>query len=359
MRRTRMQLWLPKTMKTSAKLILHSRNPDGVELLTWQLTYWRAIHAEVMTHRAFSRNASSSRAIPVEKQLRAIVEDCAGPIHWGANQKGMQAAGQLEGEELETAKLQWRFAALDALTFAEDLSGIGLHKQIANRVLEPFSHITVLLSSTLPALRHFWALRAHPDAQPEFQLLAYRMLDVYLKSRPQEVAVGRWHVPFGDQISSESGVCYCGAEMEGHSLYDNHAPKDNPAPFSWSDTLKIATARCARVSYLTHDGRLDPVADLGLYDRLAASDPSHASAFEHCAQAQWIGPGKISNFDVGFRVDNEDGNGSGWLQYRKTLPREFRGDFDPRKAMARKPAWVNLDQDSDRPECLSDLSNRS
>lgn len=304
---------------TEAKIILHSVNPGGVELITWKWTYWRAIHSEMMTHRAFSRNAASSRAVPVEKMLSAIVEDCAGPVHWGANQSGMQASAVLEGKALEDAQFEWRMAALDALRHAEGFAHLGAHKQIANRVLEPYCHMTALVSMTRPALAHFFGLRAHPDAQPEFQVLAYRALDEYLRSVPEEIPWGAWHIPFGGRM-----------------------PKGLTGP----ERLQVATARCARVSYLTQDGVLDVGRDLELYARLSKSDPAHASAFEHCAQANAISPHLFSNFDTGY---GGVGGGSAWLQFRKTLPNEFNPRLDLREIMARKPAWVTLGPDAPNP----------
>jgi hypothetical protein len=297
----------------SAKLLLHSINPRGVELTTWVLTYWRAIHAEFMTHRAFSRNAASSRAIPVHKQLEAVMSDCSGPVYWGENQRGMQAETELDETRQTEAKKQWRFAALDAVHHAGLLSGCGAHKQVANRVIEPFTNITVLMTTTVPALRHFFALRAHPDAQPEFQVLAYRMLNKYVHSTPGLVDWGQWHVPFGDETQGLLTV----------------------------DRLHVATARCARVSYLTHDGKSDTHADLALYERLSKSDPAHASAFEHCARAH-EGPHSRSNFDVGF-----PGMSSGWFQYRKQLANEFNSEVPLRDILARKPEWVTLDESLD------------
>lgn len=298
----------------SARIVEHSINPAGSELITLELTYPRMIHAEFMTHRAFSRNAASSRAIPTEKMLEAVESNPAMPEYWGANQSGMQARQEVSPTMKFTAQFLWRHFARIAAQWARSLHSCGLHKQIANRVLECFGHITVLVTTTRPGLVHYFGLRAHEDAQPEFQKLAFLALDAFRKSTPKQLQWGEWHMPYGDRA---------------------------PLALPIEERLKIATARCARLSYLTHDGEIDFRKDLGLYDRLKSSDPAHASAFEHCGKAdpdvpRWM----YSNFDIGF-----DGFSSSWLQYRKTLHNEFNGRLDLDEIMARKPDWIELPKD--------------
>ena len=77
------------------KVIADSISESGKRITTFQLKYPRFIHSEVMTHRVFSRNASSSRAIPVKKMIEQVRNNPAMPIHWGANQSGMQAKNEL------------------------------------------------------------------------------------------------------------------------------------------------------------------------------------------------------------------------------------------------------------------------
>ncbi len=279
----------------TAKILLDSINPDGIRIVTWILKYPRFIHAEFMTHRVFSRNAASSRAIPFKKMAEAIRDEPAMPEYWGANQSGMQAAGQIE--DIDDTRRLWLRASDDAVGWASDLHDLGLHKQIANRVLEPFSHITVLATAT--EHDNFFALRAHPDAQPEFQVLAYRMLDEYLISVPVLRDWDDWHIPFGDQM---------------------------PQELTNYNRLKVATARAARVSYLTFDGAIDPAKDIDLHDKLAAS--GHWSPFEHCAQAD--------DFCIG-------SNFRGWRQYRKQFKDENKREIDLKLVMAAKPNWVTIE----------------
>lgn len=289
----------------SAEIIKDSTTPGGNRLTTFLLTYPRFIHAEFMTHRCFSRNASSSRAIPIQKMIEAVQDTYAAPEFWGKNQSGMQALEQLTGPQKTMAETWWDQCVVDAVTNVQYMAecGADLHKQIANRVLEPFSHITVIATASEKGLRNFFALRAHKDAQPEFQVLAYRMLHPYLHSIPNELEWNQWHTPFDKDIGGN---------------FDELR-------------LKICTGRIARVSYLTHDGIRDPDSDITLHDRL--KDSGHWSPFEHCAKASQAGfGGSPSNF------------GPNWFQYRKQFYQECGAPTDEHlwKVLEERPTWFNL-----------------
>lgn len=263
-------------MTITAKLIADSVDREtGIRLPTFQLRYPRFIHSEFMTHRVLSRNASSSRAIPVERLIQDILDDTAMPIRWGRNQPGMQAGEDwdagIRGEGVspfctfdnefdEISKEEAWFHARDKMIqHARAYSNAEYHKQIVNRLLEPFAHINVVVSGT--DWMNFFNLRAHKDAQPEFQVLAIRMAEALKESTPERLDPGQFHLPYITDAERLSG-----------------APDDQLA--MWS------SARCARVSYLTHDGK--PPTDRDdetLFDQLAGSDPQHASPLEHPAKA--------------------------------------------------------------------------
>lgn len=262
-----------------AKVLADSLSPAGVRLTTMEVTYPRFVHAEFMTHRMFSRNAASSRAIPIKTMIKNIVDDPVEPVWWGKNQAGMQAKEELTGHELYEAKEEWLTARDNAITSAESLIEYNLHKQIANRLLEPWMWITVIVSAT--EWDNFFHLRCHPDAQPEIQKIAYMMEELYHVNKPTEATL---HLP----------LVFPGDELVGDL---------------WSiETIKkVSVGRCARVSYLTHDGKRDPTADIELCNRLI--DSGHWSPFEHVATAS-------SNPDRWY------GNFRGWLQYRKEFGHE-------------------------------------
>lgn len=262
-----------------AKIVADSVSPHGHRITTFVCTYPRFIHSEVMTHRAFSRNAASSRAIPVKTMIKRVMEETAGPISWGKNQKGMQAGEELDEHASLAAESAWFAARVDAVRHAEQLVSLGVHKQIANRLIEPFAHMTTIITAT--EWGNFFSLRAHEDAQPEFQELAFRMLAAYTTSEPVPKGLGEWHLPFADQYVEEG--------------------------LHIALLLKIVTARCARVSYLNFEGLIEHEKDYKLHDDLLVS--GHWSPFEHAACS---GPPVRS------------GNFIGWLQYRKQFQAENR-----------------------------------
>ena len=300
----------------SAKVIEDSVSPAGDRLTTLQLVYPRFIHAELMTHRVFSRNASSSRAIPVSKMIEMIRNEPAMPIHWGKNQPGMQANEELPEGYKYAAQVRWREAAINAARVAEQMMELGLHKQVANRILEPFQHINVVLTAT--EFDNWRELRRHTDAQPEIQHLATE-IDIQMeRSEPNELEYGQWHLPY---VSME---------------------ERNDGYFSDKEELlrKISAARCCRVSYLKHDGTAPSIADdLLLCDRLAAARPIHASPFEHQGtpmpdeepriyfngggdvEVKGYVPEGVSHIDMdGYAWS---GNLKGWIQYRKLIESAF------------------------------------
>jgi thymidylate synthase ThyX len=282
-----------------AKVIEDSVGEAGVRLTTLQLIYPRFIHAEFMTHRVFSRNASSSRAIPVAKMLEMVRNEPAMPIHWGANQPGMQAKAELTGDELRMAKEFWLNAAEFAATQASLMNKIGLHKQVANRILEPFQHIQVIVTAT--EWDNFFALRAHPDAQPEIHDLALKMQSAMGCSDPKLLTRDEWHLPYVTEAERNDAFF----KQEEHI----------------NDLMKISAARCARVSYLKHDGGIPAIADdLALFDRLVGSTPLHASPVEHQAMPDFT---IFSTEPDSWDCPNLHGNLRGWIQYRKLIENQF------------------------------------
>jgi len=249
-----------------------------------------------MTHRAFSRNAASSRAIPIEKMMKRIFSEMATPERWGINGKGMQDHGEASKTRRFFAKLVWRLAGYSALFFVWLLSKLKIHKQIANRISEPFSHITVIITADQFGLANMFAQRDHKDAQPEFRVLARKMWVAYNLSNPTVLKNGEWHLPYITRIDRD--------EVFNH-WYDGPV-----TPAQAIEILKkISVGRCARVSYLNHDGVRHLKDDLKLCERLMSSNPGHWSPFEHVAQA--------------ITVPAASGNIRGFRQYRKDFENEF------------------------------------
>lgn len=276
----------------SAKVIADSKCAvTNKRLTTVLLRYPRWIHAELMTHRVFSRNASSSRAIPVKRLLKDMLADPAYPIYWGSNQKGMQAGDPLTGWRLATVKAAWWMGKWAAAGVAWLADKAGAHKQVVNRLIEPFSHINVVVSAT--EWSNWEALRCHKDAEPHIQDLAYRIKAARLASIPVSLKAGQWHTPFVDVTDA----------------FENPALVSGPAAEA---AIKLSVARCARTSYMTHDGRIpNAEEDLVLHDKLVGGSPLHASPAEHQATPDPYGESR-----------SQWGNFSYFRQYRKTLDGE-------------------------------------
>lgn len=289
-------------MAFGVRILADSLAPSGKRLTTWELTYPRCIHSEIMTHGEMARNAASSRAIPVEKMIERVMKDPFVPVHWGKNKKGMQAEQELTAMQIEQARSVWLGARNSAVERAQILLNIGLHKQITNRLLEPWMWITVILSGT--SFTNWFGLRDHKDAEPHFQILAREMHVQYDAATPESLDVGEWHRPLFNQTR------------------ENHEDTDavNKMARTTVDAVdlanKISVGRCARVSYLTHDGKRDIQADIDLHDRLKNANPGHWSPFEHVARAE---------SDPNLR----SGRFQGWTQYRKMFTNEYIGGRMP------------------------------
>lgn len=289
-------------MQITAKVIADSISEDRKRITTFQISYPRMIHSEFMTHRVFSRNASSSRAIPVKKVLAQVWNDPAMPVHWGQNQSGMQAKTELTGFKQTVAKALWRGAGKVACMFAWGMMKAGLHKQVSNRILEPWQIIHVVVTAT--EWDNFFELRDHEDAQPEIRELAIQMRKAMNESNPQMLSHGEWHLP------------YVLEEELSKALQDSET-----ADKGWELMRKVSAARCCRVSYLKHDGTASKIQeDLKLCERLAGARPIHASPFEHQASPDQV---SLTGVDGEWESASLHGNFVGWIQYRKILELDF------------------------------------
>lgn len=257
-----------------AEVILDSVSPVGARLTTMVWRYPRFIHSEIMTYRSFSRNTSSSRAIPLKVMIRQVLKDPAGPVYWGRNRRGMQAREELVGWRLWLAKQLWYKSRYLMVLVALLAVWIGLHKQVGNRLLEPWYWITALITASPAGWEACWRQRCHPDAQPEFQ-----------------------------RVASLARACYNGSVPTKRTLHVPLMHEDDEG-MTQKQAIMISVARCARVSYLTHRGVRDRGEDLRLYTDLWMADPPHTSPFEHVATA---------HEDPTYR----SGNIRGWVQHRE------------------------------------------
>jgi len=247
---------------------------------------------------------------------KLVQEHPALPVWWGKNQAGMQAREELDDQPIDLshgahkssivpraeAQKLWLEARDCMIAYSDKLAQLGLHKQLCNRLTEPWMPITVLVSAT--SFANWFHLRDHKDAQPEIQVIATEMRYQYLESQPEVLKAGEWHLPYTYESDRDSIA----------DLYDTYDPsRFSSREEEIQETLRaVSVGRCARVSYLTHDGKRDLIKDIELHDKLAATatseDPGHFSPFEHVAQA-------LEKPDV-------IGNFTGWRQYRKAFATE-------------------------------------
>lgn len=296
-----------------ARIVADSVSEDGSRITTFELEYHRFIHAEVMTHRLFSRNAMSSRAVPVKTLIEQVRENPATPIHWGKNQAGMQAKEVVEGKITAnidgiyfdtTPKDLWEEASKVAAKYAEEMGNVGLHKQVVNRLLEPFQMMKVVLTAT--EFDNFFWLRLDPDAQPEIQELAKCMYEAMQESEPEMLEAGEWHTPYVKHFRASDGDAF----LEYH--VDNLGVSEEEAK-------AISASCCAQVSYRRLDNTYDKA--MSVYDRLGVGgNKIHASPFEHVAT-----PMELTAWEHGVThkdVEGElwSGNLKGWIQLRQLLP---------------------------------------
>ena len=296
-----------------ARVVADSINNTGNRITTFELEYHRYIHGEVMTHRLFGRNAMSSRAVPISKMIQQVKDNPATPIHWGKNQSGMQSKVELVGFELEQAQNEWALAAQSAVSHAEHLASYSGHKQIVNRLLEPFQMMKVVLTAT--EFANFFWLRCDADAQPEIQELAKCMFEAMNESNPELLKVGEWHTPYVEHFrgsDGDAGVQY---------IVDNVGVSEEEA-------IAIASSCCAQVSYRNIDNSYDKA--MTVYERLGVGgNKIHASPFEHLAMPmnndhledmhirgdKW--PEGVTHFSS--KGEFWSGNLKGWTQYRQLL----------------------------------------
>ena len=307
-----------------ATVIADSVHADtGTRITTFELVYPRFIHSEFMTHRIFNRNASSSRAIPTDRFIEQVRNSPVFPIHWGKNQKGMQAAEELGEDARGDAIFIWQQAASSAATYAEMMRRGQVHKQIVKRILEPFTHIRVVVTST--SWVNFYGLRDHKDAQPEIRELAQAMKKAHEESQPTTLHWGEWHLPY--ITPADSVVAYDTCKYQ-------RVTRDEPnSEEIYGLLLKVSAARCARASYNNFEGKPSTLEeDLALFSKLVEDQPIHASPTEHQATPMrkvypYVNNMNPATWEQGVTsMDREgklySGNLLDFIQFRKLIPGE-------------------------------------
>lgn len=315
-----------------ATIVAHSRSSvNGKQIITFELEYPRFIHSELMTHRQFSRNAASSRAIPVKKLIEMVRNGMAMPIHWGKNQPGMQAKVEVTGWRRKIGVFVWGMAARTASVIATAMDRLGFHKQIVNRLLEPFQFMKTVVTAT--EWDNWFYLRNHADAQPEIKELARVMLEAYKQSVAETLDPGDYHTPYVRHMRNYERKLEYFVQIEKFEKGCITDIDDNTywKQLSLENALRVSSSCCAQASYRLLDNSVEKA--IKIYTQLVESKPVHASPFEHQAT-----PMELPELDdmqlaaEGFEHRDEgtthldvngqfwSGNFCGWIQHRQLIP---------------------------------------
>jgi hypothetical protein len=265
-------------------LIKYSESFDTKKrLATFAIRIPKFVWGHIISHRVLSRNSASSRAVPTKRIRGSVIRNPFLPVYFGENKAGMQSGKPLKNMRLLAAKKIWLWSRYVPSAFHYFGEKIGMHKEVINRILEPWLTIDVIVSGT--EWNNFILLRTNEDAQPEIRFIAEEIDRLLSETKPVVLKTGEWHIPFimGNEESLDVDI-----------------------------KKKISVARCARVSYKLFDGKVSNIeGDIKLCAKLSSS--GHWSPFEHVAQAQ--------------AAESRLGNFVGWKQYRKEFQDESRGDY--------------------------------
>jgi thymidylate synthase ThyX len=309
-------------------VLADSINAMGQRFITYEIEYPRLILAELNTHRALSKNSFSSRAVPYEKMLKQLT---GRPVRFGANQAGMQDKGEDFNAPvfgLYEPDEAWDKAKDAMIYVAGAYKDAGYHKQVYNRLLEPFQMMKTVISGTEWA-NFFW-LRDDDAADPTLRELARVMREAATASVPRLLRPGQWHLPY---------IATFDTDMDGNFVYWIADEQNNVKVISLEDAIKISCARCAAVSYRNEGYGLEKSVEL--YERLVGADKKHSSALEHCGtpmEAEYLPRNTMSTIALNVPhcpdtwqagITNMDrkgrlwsGNLCGWIQHRKLIPGE-------------------------------------
>lgn len=270
----------------SATILADSVSPRGIRLVTLEVNVPMVMQPQILRHRDFSFSVQSTRAVPTPVQVARVRENPFVPMRWGRVEKGMVASDVLNEVEESLARETWLLDMDRACRSAENLNEIGVHQEVAARVLMPYAWCRMIISST--QWDNFEGLRTYdPTVQGETEATGRAMIAALAGSDPKPLEPGQWHLPLVTEEEEEE--------------WGNESPK----------ARLVSAGRCARVSFLQHDGTRNPDRDFTLGRGLA--NKAHWSALEHQATP--------------LVVEGRCGNFRDWKQQRKFYPYE-----DNRKA---------------------------
>lgn len=335
--------FLERDTNISVKVLRDSISEKGDRITSFELEYPRFLHCELMTHRVLSRNSSSSRAIPISSMIEYTMNNMAMPVFWGKKKKGMQASEEINPE---VGKFLWSESLQNAVQSLKKMDEVLLHKQIANRILEPFQMMKVVVTAT--DLDNFWNLRFHQDTLPEFVMLVHKMYIAMQESVPNTLRAGEWHLPYVEISTTEN------PEDTYYFIYDGNTSGSETSGYNYEIRLTLEQAKkwsaayCASVSYRTE--RLTENSVNSIFDMLVKAEVVHSSPMEHqgtpIKRQNWSMNGQadinliddIETWEEGITHLKRDGNLcsgnlTGYIQYRHLLWNNTCYDFDYEKRL--------------------------
>ena len=325
--------FLQRDSNITAKIICDSISETGKRITTFELEYSRYIHAELLTHRMLSKNCSSSRAIPIENMLGYIESNMSVPVYLGRNKSGMKAVEEIEDKD--EAVSVWKDSFYQVEDSVNKLLDLKVHKQIANRLTEPYQMMKVVVTAT--EWDNFFNLRIDKDAQPELVMLAVKMFNAMQGSTPKTLKAGQWHLPYVDSVESEEKPIV-GSRDNGQYYFLTDNDGNNLGGIYLEDAIKISVASCAAVSYRTENMTLDKADKI--FDMLINAETLHSSPFEHVAKPIVVCEDDYENVSymtgtwedgiTHMKYSDElcSGNFTGWIQYRHLLNNNTCNNFD-------------------------------
>ena len=327
----------------TAKVVCDSISEQGHRITTFELEYNRYIHGELLTNRMFSRNCSSSRAIPIKKMIEYTQNNMAMPLYYGSAKSGMQA-----GEELESTwlpKLLWKSGFFMCKNIVKAMDKLKLHKQIPNRLLESWQMIKVVVTAT--DFDNFFNLRIEGAAQPEIAMLAHKMYQAREDSKPKLLKEGQYHLPYVETYELED-VERNQSNNDQYYFSQDDASKE----LTLGEAIRMSAASCAAQSYRTESMTLKKANKI--FDMLIKDKTLHASPFENIATpivynedkdtCDYTNPylfDRVKNVlgtmegvtHIDKNGDLHSGNFKGWIQYRHLLDNNTCYDFDYEERM--------------------------
>ena len=290
---------------------------NGKKMMTLRVKYPRIIHAEKLKHSQLKCNTSSSRAIPVKQNNQYILSDVAMPVRFGKNQSGMQDCGELDNPVVidgksYTPQQAWEYAAGLMCKVSDAFADAGYHKQVCNRLTEPFQYTEAVFSGSEWA-NFFW-LRCDQDADPTIKVLADLCFQAYADDDDwQLLSHGQWHLPYVD--------CKF---IDGEQVFYQEDKQ-----LTLQEAKLISMSTCAQASYRKEDNSLEKA--LVVEGRLFSGKKVHASPSEHQAMAFNMFSDAFDGTGITHHNKQGDlcsGNLVGWVQFRQLINNNVQNDID-------------------------------